>query len=110
MSALSTLASCQHELAILDEPSQRAVRCYGACTSKRKPPALSLGSILRLSSVLVTLEGSHLLVPELAPEDLFVEELLKRGLPNPTMPPPAPLLLLLLLALLLLEKPPDCPP
>lgn len=62
--------------------------------------------MLRLSSLLATLAGSHLLTPELLPEDLLDEELSKRGFPKPTMPPPPPPLLLLLL-LLLLEKPPE---
>lgn len=79
-------------------------------TSKRKPPALSFGSMLRLSSLLATLAGSHLF-ELLEPDEGLLETLLNLGLPNPTMPPPAPVpllvLLLLLLLLLVLEKPPE---
>lgn len=72
-------------------------------TSNRKPPALSLGSMLRLSSLLATLAGNHLL-ELLEVKDGLLEVVLNLGLPNPTMPPPVPLLLLLLLVL---EKPPE---
>lgn len=84
-----------------------AFGCSELITSKRKPPALSLGSMLRLSSLLATLAGNHLL-ELLELEEGLPEALLNLGLPNPTMPPPAPVpLLALLLLLLVLEKPPE---
>ena len=75
-------------------------------TSKRRPPALSFGSTLRLSSLLATLAGNHLL-ELLGPDEGLLEMLLNLGLPNPTMPPPAPVPLLVLVLLLVLEKPPE---
>lgn len=74
-------------------------------TSNRKPPALSFGSMLRLSNLLATLAGNHL-VELLEVDEALREAVLNLGFPNPTMPPPAPLLVVLLL-LLLLEKPPE---
>ena len=58
--------------------------------------------MLRLSSLLATLAGSHLL-ELLDPEAGLLDGLLNLGLPNPTIPPPVPLLMLLLL----LENPPE---
>lgn len=52
--------------------------------------------MLRLSSLLATLAGNHLL-ELLELEEGLLEALLNLGVPNPTMPPPPPVPLLMLL-------------